>query len=216
MMLKPISVLLVDDHAVVRAGFKMLLSQSSDIDVIGEAQRGEEACARYADLRPDVVVMDLSMPGIGGLACIRRICLRDPAARILVFSIHDELVYVTRALECGARGYVTKNSAPDILPDAVRRLYAGETFLEESIARRMVPHSRHAPAEAVSIDTLSAREFDVFCLLAKGLTTREVATQLRLSYKTASNYRTQIKRKLGVNTSAEMRRLADLHGVFKA
>ncbi|MEN8259172.1 MAG: response regulator transcription factor [Pseudomonadota bacterium] len=211
-----IKVLLVDDHAVVRAGFQMLLSQSEDIDVIAEAQRGEEACRYYADLNPDVVVMDLSMPGIGGLACIRRIRSRDPGARVLVFSIHDERVYVTRAFEAGARGYITKNSAPDMLTEAVRRIFAGETFLEAGIAERLTAQSFTDGGGALSVSALSAREFDVFCLLAKGYTTREVAEELRLGYKTAGNYRTQIKHKLGVNTSAEMTRLAYAHGILKS
>ena len=212
---EPIKILLVDDHAVVRAGFRLLLAQSEDIDVIAEAQRGEEACRFFADLHPDVVVMDLSMPGIGGLACIRRICARDPDARILVFSIHDELVYATRALEAGARGFITKNSAPEILADAVRRIFAGETVLEGGIAKRLAAQSYNGEGGVNSVDALSAREFDIFCLLAKGCTTREVAEKLRLSYKTAANYRTRINHKLGVNTSAEMTHLAYAHGILK-
>lgn len=116
-----ITVMLVDDHAVVRAGYRLLLSQSENIEVVCEAERGEEACQFYTEWQPDVVVMDLSLPGIGGLASIRRISSRDPGAKVLVFSIHDELVYVLRALEAGAKGYITKSSAPETLVEAVKK-----------------------------------------------------------------------------------------------
>ncbi|MFZ2312428.1 MAG: response regulator transcription factor, partial [Methylobacter sp.] len=113
-----IKVILVDDHAVVRAGFRLLLSTEDSIEVIAEAERGEAACQLYLEQRPDVMVLDLSMPGIGGLESIRRICNRDSTARILVFSVHDEMVYVDRAMNAGAKGYITKNSAPGILVEA--------------------------------------------------------------------------------------------------
>ena len=113
-MKEPIKVILVDDHAVVRAGFRMLLSTEQTIEVIAEAERGEAACQLYLDKQPDVMVLDLSMPGIGGLESIRRICNRDSKAKILVFSVHDEWVYVERAMNAGAKGYITKHAHPDI------------------------------------------------------------------------------------------------------
>ncbi|AAU92937.1 MULTISPECIES: response regulator [Methylococcus] len=214
-MKSKITVMLVDDHAVVRAGYRLLLSGTPNIEVVGEAERGEEACQLYADTRPDVIVMDLSLPGIGGLASIRRIRSRDTSARILVFSIHDELIYVVRALEAGARGYITKSCAPEILVEAVARIASGESFLEPEIAQRLAMQTLGGAEATTALNTLSAREFDVFLLLAKGYTTREVAEELRLGYKTVANYSTLIKSKLGVNTTAEMARLAYQNGIFK-
>jgi DNA-binding NarL/FixJ family response regulator len=214
-MKSKITVMLVDDHAVVRAGYRLLLSGTQNIEVVSEAEQGEEACQLYADSRPDVIVMDLSLPGIGGLASIRRIRSRDGSARILVFSIHDELIYVVRALEAGARGYITKSCAPEILVDAVARIASGESFLEPEIAQRLAMQTLGGAEAATALNTLSAREFDVFLLLAKGYTTREVAEELRLGYKTVANYSTLIKSKLGVNTTAEMARLAYQNGIFK-
>jgi two-component system invasion response regulator UvrY len=212
---KKITVMLVDDHAVVRAGFRLLLSQSRQIEVLSEAERGEEACQLYADSPPDVVVMDLSMPGIGGLSAIRRIRARDPSARILAFSIHDETVYAERALEVGASGYITKSCAPEILVEAVLAIARDEPYIEQDIAQRLAMLKVKGQEAAASLQTLSAREFEIFCLLARGRTPREVADELRLSPKTTANYSTAIKYKLGVNTTAEMARLAYQQGIFK-
>jgi DNA-binding NarL/FixJ family response regulator len=216
-MSNPIAVLLVDDHAVVRAGYRMLLEQISHITVAGEAERGEAACQLYAEIAPDVVVMDLSLPGIGGLATIRRICSRDAAARILAFSIHDEAVYVNRALESGAKGYISKSCPGEMLVEAVQKVAAGEIYIEPTLLQKLaVQRVAHGSGSAALLNGLSAREFDVFCLLAQGYTTREVAEELRLGYKTAANYGTSIKHKLQLDTSAEMARLAYEWGVFKS
>ncbi|MGR8940336.1 MAG: response regulator transcription factor [Gammaproteobacteria bacterium] len=206
-MKEKIKVLLVDDHAVVRAGFRMLLASADSIEVIAEASRCEEACRLYDDCRADVVVMDLSMPGIGGLEGIRRITARDRDAKILVFSIHDEKVYVERAFAAGAKGYITKNSAPNILITAVQAIAQGGTFLEAGLKS-----ARISPAEADQlqsrVESLTPKEFDVFRLLAKGLTTHEAASELCLGVKTVANYSTLIKAKLKVSTAAELARLA--------
>lgn len=209
-----ITVMLVDDHAVVRAGYRLLLSQTEDIRVVCEAERGEEACQLYQDNRPQVVVMDLSLPGIGGLAAVRRMVSRDPSSRILMFSIHDEPVYVVRALEAGAKGYITKSCAPEVLVEAVRRIAGGDTYLEQEIAQKMAVQNVTRTERNATLNTLSAREFDVFCLLARGFTTREVAEELRLGYKTVANYATLIKSKLNVSTTAEMARLAYQYGLI--
>jgi two-component system, NarL family, invasion response regulator UvrY len=212
-MKRKITVMLVDDHAVVRAGYRLLLSQSENIQVICEAERGEEACQYYLEHRPRVVVMDLSLPGIGGLAAVRRLVSRDPAAKILMFSIHDELVYVVRALDAGAKGYITKSCAPEILVEAVVKIAGGETYLEQEIAQKLAVQTvtKNVPT---TLNALSTREFDVFCLLAKGYTTREVSEELRLGYKTVANYATLIKSKLNVNTTADMARLAYQYGLI--
>jgi two-component system invasion response regulator UvrY len=202
-----IRVLLVDDHAVVRAGFRLLLASVNSIEVVAEASRCEEACKLYDDFRPDVVVMDLSMPGIGGLEGIRRITARDPEAKILVFSIHDEKVYVDRALAAGAKGYITKNSAPENLITAVQEIAGGKRYVEAGLKASDFFQSEQKDYQAL-LATLSPKEFDVFRLLAKGLTTHEAANELCLGVKTVANYSTQIKAKLKVNTAAELARLA--------
>lgn len=207
MMATKIRVLLVDDHAVVRAGFKLLLASVDSIEVVAEAARCEEACKLYDDWRPDVVVMDLSMPGIGGLEGIRRITARDPEAKILVFSIHDEKVYVDRALAAGAKGYITKNSAPENLITAVQEIAGGKTYVETGLRISDSFPSAQKDYQAL-LATLSPKEFDVFRLLAKGLTTHEAANELCLGVKTVANYSTQVKAKLKVNTAAELARLA--------
>ncbi|MGR9045986.1 MAG: response regulator transcription factor [Gammaproteobacteria bacterium] len=213
-MRNKIKILLVDDHAVVRAGFRMLLSTSEDIDVIAEAERGEQAIQRMQENPVDVIVMDLSMPGLGGLETIRRIRQRDTQARILVFSVHDERVYVNRAIEAGAQGYITKNSAPDILAVAIRNLVQGLPYIEEGLLKKQSGASDVVDYQRI-IDSFSAREFDVFCLLAKGLTVHKVADELCLGYKTVANYGTQIRAKLGVSTLAELAHIAVILGLMK-
>lgn len=205
-MTAPVTVMLVDDHAVVRAGYRLLLGQTAAVSVIAEAATGEEACQKYAERRPDVVVMDLNLPGIGGLDAVRRIIGRDPEARVLIFSIHDEPVYVSRALDAGALGFISKSSAPELLVEAVISTAAGRPFLEPAIAKRM--KATGSPAIAMNLERLTPREFDVLCRLARGLSTREAALELRLSVKTVSNYLTSIKDKLNVTTMAELVRLA--------
>lgn len=214
-MQRPIRVMLVDDHAVVRTGYRVLLSQAQNLEVAVEAESGEQACQYYVDYRPDVVVMDLSLPGIGGLAAIRRIRARDETALILVFSIHDELAYVSRALEAGARGYISKASAPDILLEAVLKIAAGGVYVEPQLARRLADQTADDPTRMDALASLSAREFDVFCLLAQGHTTRQVAEALCMGQKTAANYASAIKAKLGLGTTAEMARLAYRNGLLK-
>ena len=205
-MNKPIKVLLIDDHAIVRAGFRQLLATSDTIDVIAEASRGEIALQLYWDIQPDVTVLDLSMPGIGGLETLRRLISRDANAKILVFSVHDEAVYVQRALNAGARGYISKSSAPDLLVNAIKTLATGEIFIEEGLRKTSAATSTNDTQTA--LERLSPREFDVFLLLAKGLTAHQIADQLCMSYKTAANYGTQIKAKLNVATTAELAHIA--------
>lgn len=214
-MTKKINVLLVDDHAVVRTGFKTYLSLSDKIDHIYEADRGETACQLYGQYQPDVVVIDLSMPGIGGLESIRRLINRDPACKILVFSIHDELTYVTRSINAGAKGYITKNSAPEILVTAVCIISRGGTFVDPEIAQRLAVSQVSDQDESEKIKLLSPREFDVFCLLVNGFTVRKAAEKLCLSYKTVCNHSTIIKGKMRVETLAEMTLLASRLGLIE-
>ena len=211
---KKIRVLLADDHAVVRAGYRVLLQNTDDIEVVAEADSGEKACRAFADLQPDIVVMDLTMPGMGGLQAIRRIVARDPNARILVFSMHEDTVFVEQALQAGAQGYITKSSAPEILVEAIRELASGKPHIDTEIVQRLA--FQKARGKDSPFSTLSTREFEIFCLLAEGLNTSEIAKRLSLSYKTIANYSTQIKSKLHVSTVAEIARLAIRHNIINA
>jgi len=209
-----IKVILVDDHAVVRAGFRMLLAASKSIEVIAEAERGEQAIQLAQEQSADVIVMDLSMPGLGGLETIRRICQRDDQAKILVFSVHDEMVYVNRAMAAGAKGYISKNSAPAMLPEAIEKVARGELFIEAGLVKER-PDQAEAVDYQTAISAFTAREFDVFCLLAKGMTVHKVADELCLGYKTVANYGTQIRAKLNVSTLAELAHIAVMLGLMK-
>lgn len=209
-----INVLLVDDHAVVRTGYKTYLSLSDKIGQIYEADRGETACQLYNQYQPDIVVMDLSMPGIGGFESIRRMIHRDMHCKILVFSIHNELVYVTRAIKAGAKGYITKNSAPETLIAAVCKIAQGGTYVDSELAQQLAVSMATEQDEAEKIKLLSPREFDVFCLLANGYTARKAAEKLCLSYKTVCNHGTAIKEKIGAKTLAELTLLASRQGLI--
>ncbi len=214
MKVNRVRVLLVDDHAVVRAGYRLLLQNAPEIEVVAEADSGELGCRLFAELSPDVVIMDLTLPGIGGLEAIRRIVQRDPKAKVLVFSMHDDILFVEQALAAGARGYVTKSSAPHVLVAAVKQIVAGGQPLTGDIAQRLkFARSRGGDSP---LKELSTREFEIFCLLAEGLGSAEIAKRLSLSHKTVANYGTQLKAKLGVGTLAELTRLAIRHGVIAA
>lgn len=209
-----IRVLLVDDHPVVRAGYQRLLEQAGDIAVVAQADRVDKAYAEFVAHMPDVIVTDLSMPGSGGLELIRRILARDASARVLVFSMHDNALLVRRALEAGARGFLSKGAAPDSLIEAVRAVHSGRRYLSEDLSPALLQRDmRH---EAAQLDTLSAREFEVFRLLAQGHTLTQCADTLNLSPKTIANYQTLIKEKLGVSTSAALVHLAIRNGVISS
>ena len=203
-----IRILLVDDHAIVRAGFKMLLATHEAIEVIAEASRGETALQQYQTLKPDLVIMDLSMPGIGGLETIKRLCQRDSNVLILVFSVHHEQVYINRALSAGAKGYITKNSAPELLLEAINAIMLGEIYVEKGLLKTTLSTSTSDHYQSI-IEAFSAREFDVFKLLAQGVNVYSIAEELCLNYKTVANYGTQIRKKLRANSLIDIARIAE-------
>ena len=208
-----IRILLVDDHAIVRAGFKMLLATHEAIEVIAEASRGETALQQYQTLKPDLVIMDLSMPGIGGLETIKRLCQRDSNVLILVFSVHHEQVYINRALNAGAKGYITKNSAPELLLEAINVVMLGEIYVEKGLLKTTTSTGNIDHYQTI-IEDFSAREFDVFKLLAQGVTVYSIAEELCLNYKTVANYGTQIRKKLGANSLIEIARIAEDYNII--
>jgi two-component system invasion response regulator UvrY len=212
-MSKKVTIVLVDDHAVVRAGVRRLLEQEPLFDVIGGAESGEKAYHMFGELKPDVMVMDLSMPGMGGLEAIRRILMRHERARILVLTMHEDLSFANQALKLGAKGYLIKNTLGDDLVKSIQTVSRGEVFLSDEIAKKMAMQS--ISGEQDPIHELSAREFEIFRLLAEGLEIDAIATTLNISSKTVSNYQTMIKQKLNINTPVELIRYAIKAGVIK-
>ncbi|NDH09890.1 MAG: DNA-binding response regulator [Gammaproteobacteria bacterium] len=212
-MSKKVTIVLVDDHAVVRAGVRRLLEQEALFDVIGEAESGEKAYQLFGELKPDVMVMDLSMPGMGGLEAIRRILMRHERARILVLTMHEDLSFANQALKLGAKGYLIKNTLGDDLVKSIQTVSRGEVFLSDEIAKKMAMQS--ISGEQDPIHELSAREFEIFRLLAEGLEIDAISATLNISSKTVSNYQTMIKQKLNINTPVELIRYAIKAGVIK-
>ena len=207
-----VGVMLVDDHAVVRMGFRMLLEGSTDIKVLGEADSGEEAVRRFGELRPDVIVMDISMPGIGGLEAIDRILAKDPEMRILVLSAHEDAMHARRVLKAGAAGYLTKRSAAEELMRAIRMVSQGKTYLEPGIAQQMAVEQ--VSGERNPVDTLSEKEFKVFLSLASGRSVQEIAEVMSLSPRTVGTHLYNIKQKLGASNSAELAIIAIRAGLI--
>ena len=212
-MAKKTTIVLVDDHAVVRAGVRRLLEQEPLFEVIGEADSGEKAYQIFGELKPDVMVMDLSMPGMGGLEGIRRILMRYEKAKILVLSMHEDLSFANQALKLGAKGYLTKNTLADDLVKSIETVTQGDVFLSDEIAKKMAMLSISGNQDPVH--ELSAREFEIFRLLAEGLDIDAIASTLNISSKTVSNYQTMIKQKLNINTPIELIRYAIKVGVIK-
>lgn len=207
-----IRVILADDHNVVRSGLRRLLELGGDIEVVAEADSGEQACLIYSDFQSDVLVMDLSMPGIGGLEALRRILSVAPKAKVVIFTMHENAAFAAQAFASGARGYVAKSSLADDLLLAVREAAAGKTYISPSIAQKMVMRSISGSPEP--IERLSSREFEVLRLLAEGVGIDEIANNLQISHKTAANYQTALRQKLGITNAVELVRLAIRHGVI--
>lgn len=200
-----IQVLLVDDHPVVRAGYRRILDDDPGIRVVGEADNAEQGYAAFCRLQPDVGVIDLSMSGMGGLGLMQRILARERGARLLAFSMHEDALYAAHSLQAGARGYLTKAARPHSLIEAVKEVHAGRIFLGSGIAQRLA--LGRLPA-ADGLGALSPRELEVLRMLAQGRSLAEIAQALRVSPKTVANYQTLVKEKLGLRSSAALVHLA--------
>ena len=203
-----IRVMLVDDHAVVREGYRRLLECQGDLQVVAEAGDGQQALLAWREQQPEVTVVDLALPGLGGLELISRLRQRDPRARLLAFSMHRDPVWATQALRAGALGYVTKSSPPEALVAAVREVARGHGVLSDDIAAHA-----EAPAAPPPHLTLSAREFDVLRGLLQGASLDQIAEALHISPKTVSNLQTALRQKLGVANAVELLRYAQAHGL---
>jgi DNA-binding NarL/FixJ family response regulator len=201
-----IRVMLVDDHAVVREGYRRLIEKHGGIAVVAEASDGAAAYSQYKSHRPDVVVLDLSMPGQGGIEVIRHLRQWDERAVVLIFTMHENVAYAVQAFQAGARGYITKSSPPGLLIDAIRDVAAGRRAISPDVSRALAV-SRLDDERSV-LDGLTAREFDIFRMLAEARSVGEIAATLNLSAKTVANYHYAIKSKLGVATDVELVHLA--------
>jgi two-component system invasion response regulator UvrY len=206
-----ITVLLVDDHPIVREGYRRLLEESGKIHVVGEAAAVAEAYQLFCEFAPDVIVRDLALPGVSGIAGIRRILVHQQDARVLVFSMHEDAIFARRALEAGAAGYLTKASAPRELVKAVENVAAGERYISHAMAQTLALASLSLDDKAPGC--LSAREFEVLELLVQGQTLEEIARQLALTPKTVANRQSVIKQKLGVESTAQLIRAATRLGL---
>ncbi len=206
------TILLVDDHAVVREGYRAVLQKQPGLRVIAEAGDGAEAYRRFKESRPDLVIMDLTMPGIGGIEAIRRIRQWDPGAKILAFTMHQNAAFAVQAIRAGARGYVTKTSPPEALVRAVMEVLAGRIAFSPDIDHELAL-SRLAE-ETAATDVLTPREFEVLRLLLAERTTSEIAETLHLSPRTVANIHSLIKDKLNVGSDIELVRLALRQGIL--
>jgi two-component system, NarL family, invasion response regulator UvrY len=202
----PTKILLVDDHAIVREGYRRLLEDETNIRVVGEASNAAQACEQARSLAPDVVVMDIALPGVTGIEATRRMVRDQPQLRVLMFSMYDDAIYARRALEAGALGYLSKASAPEVLVRAIYAVSRGERCVSPDVATNIARSS--AQARKADIAALTPREFEVLRLLVQGETVRSISEKLVLSEKTIANHQSAIREKLGVRNSAQLARLA--------
>jgi len=207
-----IRIVIADDHAIVREGLKRIVAEASDMQVVGEAADGTQVMHRVREVDFEVLVLDLSMPGRSGMELIRLVRSEKPRLRILVLSMHQELQYAVRAIKSGASGYLTKESAPAQLEQAIRKIAGGGAFVTPEVAEQLalgaMPGSESHPHE-----NLSDREFEVFRLLASGVSVTEIASRLKLSVKTVSTHKANLMQKMGLQNASELIRYAIKHGL---
>ncbi|MGB9673940.1 MAG: response regulator [Anaerolineales bacterium] len=212
--MKKIRVLLADDHAVLRAGIRALLETQPDLEVIGEASEGKMAIQRVRELQPDVIIMDIGMPGLDGLAATRQILSINPKMRILFLTQHENKEYILSAMKLGAAGYVLKRAEGDELVTAIRTVFSGGTFLDPAVANTLVDEVNRDEKSNTQFDKLSEREREVLVLLAQGKTYQQIAEILFISPKTVDFHRGNIMRKLGLTSRADLTKFALQHGLI--
>ncbi len=210
-----IRVLLADDHSIVRAGLRRLVEESEDLEVVAEAADGHEAIHKIRNVLPDVAVIDLSMPRIDGLEVITRIHPEYPDLPIIVLTMHAENQYVVRAIEAGAMGYITKQSAPEHLVHAIRKVYAGSRYLTDDATESLALRVARGNRDGTLLDTLSTRELQVLRRLAMGHTNREIASAYNISIKTVDTYRYRLLKKLDLRNNADISRFAIQNGLIE-
>lgn len=202
-----IKILIADDHAVVRQGLRKIIDEDVSMNVVGEASNGAEALDLVREDDIDVVILDISMPGRNGLETLKEIKRLNPTLAVIMLSIHPEDQYAVRAFRAGAAGYMTKESAPEELVEAIKKAYRGGKYISPTVAELLADHVETKTSDEPHT-TLSDREYEVFNLLASGKTVGHIASDLNLSVKTISTYRTRILEKMGMSTNAELTRYA--------
>ena len=216
--ISPIRVLVVDDHSVVREGIRHVLSDRDSFDVVGEASNGAEAVAAAATLAPDVVVLDISMPGGSGLHVVSELLERAPGVRVLMLSVHDDIEYVLESVRAGAHGYLRKDSTPAELRSAIHTIYAGDAYFSPPVAAQLATALRDGRTAAIkpplAVDVLTAREREILVHVAQGMTNREIGAKLGISARTVEAHRDSLMRKLGVRTVAGLTRLSLEQGLL--
>ncbi len=204
------TILVVDDHPIVRAGCRQLIQQIPSANVV-EAETGEDGYRLFQEIYPDMVLLDITLPGIGGLEILRKMRANRENAKVLMFSMHEDPVFASRAMQAGARGYITKNNAADHLVEAVQKVLDGKTYLSPDTAQQLA--MLNVGAETSQLSDLSRRELEILRLLGEGKSMTEIADLLGISYKTVANNLTQIKSKLAISKTAELMRFAISHGL---
>lgn len=211
-----IKVLLADDHSIVRAGLRRIVEESGDIEVVAEAADGREAVLAVRREKPDVAVIDISMPVLDGLEVITQLNIEFPNIPILVLTMHEEHQYVIRAIETGAMGYITKQSAPEQLVKAIRKVHSGARFLTDDAAEALALRIARGSRIQSPLETLSTRELQVLRRLALGNTNREIASAYHISIKTVDTYRSRLLKKLNLRNNAELSRFAIQNDIIEA
>lgn len=217
-----ISVLIADDHAVLRSGLKMLIQSQKDMEVVGEASSAQDAHRLVIDLAPDVMTLDINMPGMNTLKFMEQLVKDHPHTKVLVLTMHDDTAYLRAALAAGAAGYLVKTTVDSQLLTAIRTLHVGKSFIDPSLAGELVhslvncPPNKESTSRKVPGSQISQREREVLVLLAQGHTQQEIANRLYLSVKTIETYRARLSQKLGLKTRADLIRYALEMGVLNA
>lgn len=204
-------VLIADDHAMLRQGLASLLEQH--YEVVGQAKNGHEACTLYEKLNPSLLILDLDMPGLSGLATLKRIIQRDQNARVMILSMHNDCVYVSRAIQAGAKGFITKTDSPEIILDCIQRILKGERYINNELALNLSLYNLEQGSNP--IENLSPKEFDVFRRLVDGESVNNIAKELHISYKTVANIQTTVKQKLGAKTAGQLIHIATRFNILK-
>ena len=209
-MKQTVNILVIDDHPIVRAGCRQLIQQIPNVNIT-EAETGEDGYKLFQEIYPDMVLLDITLPGLGGLEILRKMRANRENAKILMFSMHEDPVFASRAMQAGARGYITKNNAADHLVEAVEQVLSGKTYLSPDVAQQLAMLNIGSTTSALS--DLSRRELEILRLLGEGNSMTEISGVLGISYKTVANNLTQIKSKLDISKTAELMRFAISHGL---
>ena len=213
----PIRILIADDHGVIRAGLRALLDGLPEITVVGEASDGSEALSKAVELKPDIVLMDLSMPLMGGIETTRQLTQNKPGIRILILTVHEDESLLKEAIRAGAAGYIVKRAAQEDLLHAIRVVARGDLYVHPSMTRVLFTEPTPISTSKVSeVETLTLREIEVLQLLAKGYTNRQIAEQLSLSPRTVEGHRANLSGKLGLHSRVELVEYAEMHGLLKS